>query len=430
AGANCASCHQVGGIGNNHAPDLTEIGSRADAKMLIESIINPSADIVEGFAAHAIFTKDGDAFSGIILEETGRHVTLALTGGATVKIPRNEIDHREGLPISAMPAGFGAMMSSQQLADLTGWLLTLQKPEPIQAADGEFEFRRVENELQLFLGQTQVATYLLNHDKLTRRAFVNVKTPSGIQVTRNFPPRRPEDLDPGYKGENGIIHPVMHAGIWMGFGWIDGNDYWRLKSKVKFERFLEEPNGEKGRASFATQDRYLGVDGSRTICLQDTRYQFRQTESGIVLDWDAEFYNEDRDFVFGDQEESGLAFRIASPLRVNGGNGEIVNDRGENNGAGTWGKEFEWINYSGEVDGKRIGLLVVPHPENPRPSWSHSRDYGVLVSNPFPKQPKERHEPYVTTRVKKGERFRIRYTVLIHEVEAGQFDPAKLAESL
>lgn len=426
-GANCASCHQVDGFGNTHAPDLTEIASRADAKTLIDSIINPSADIVEGFSAQAIATKDGDAYSGIILEETGRAVTMALMGGATVEIKRRDIASREGLPISAMPAGFGAMMTSNQIADLVAYLQTLKRPEPIQAADGEFEFRKEGGELQLFLGQTQVATYLLEHDRLTRRAFVNVRTPSGMQVTRNFPPRKPEDIDPGYGAEDGIIHPVMHPGLWMSFGWIEANDYWRLTSEVVHEEFLEEPTGKVGEASFRTRDRYLGADGSETICLQDTRYHFRHVEEGILLDWDAEFYNEERDFVFGDQEESGLAIRIASPIRVQGGNGRIVNNRGEENGAGTWGKEFEWINYAGEMDGKKVGLLVLPHPGNPRTCWSHSRDYGALVSNPFPKQPRERREPYVTTPVKKGERFRLRYTVLIHEVPAGEFDPAAIA---
>ena len=74
-----------------------------------------------------------------------------------------------------------------------------------------------------------------------------------------------------------------------------------------------------------------------------------------------------------------------------------------------------------------MGLLIVPHPENPRKSWAHSRDYGVLVANPFPKQPEERREPYVKTLVKKGERFRLRYAVLIHETAAGEFDVAAAA---
>ena len=344
-------------MGNNHAPDLSEIGSRMDAKTLIQSIVDPSADIVEGFSAHAIRTKDDKAYSGIILEETGREITLATVGGFKLKIPRRDIASREALDVSAMPAGFNAMLTSQQLADMTAYLLSLKKPERIQAAEGEFAFQQKERELDLYLGKTRVATYLLDHDQLTRRAFVNIRTPGGLPVTRNFPPRKPEDIDPGYRGETGIIHPVMHPGLWMSFGWIEGNDYWRLTSKVKFEEFLEAPKGGKGEASFATRDRYLSRDGSNTICYQDTRYRFRPRRPGILLDWDASFYNDERHFRFGDQEESGLALRIASPLRVQGGNGEILNERGEKNGAGTWGKPFQWINYSGVIEGKRVGLL-------------------------------------------------------------------------
>jgi putative heme-binding domain-containing protein len=418
-GANCAACHQVAGRGNNHAPDLSHIGSRADANSLIESIINPSAQIVEGFAATSISSKQGD-YAGVVLEETGRHVTLALMGGATVKIRRSGITHREGLPISAMPPSFGMMLNSQQLADLTAWLLTLKKPEPIKAKDGEFTFRRVDNELQLYLGQTRFATYLLDHDRLTRRGFIHVKTPSGHQVTRNFP-----DGDPGNSD-----HAVIHPGMWMSFGWLDGNDYWRLQSKVRFDRFLEEPKGGAGVGSFATRDQYLSKDGKQVVCTQDTTYRFRHVDSGILVDWDATFYNDERSFLFGDQEESGLAIRMATPIRVENGNGRIVNNRGEVNGKGTWGKPFDWINYSGEIAGKRVGFLIMPHPDNPRQCWSHSRDYGALVSNPFPKQPRERRQPFITTPVKQGKRFRLRYSVLIHEVKSEKFDAAGLARRL
>ena len=102
------------------------------------------------------------------------------------------------------------------------------------------------------------------------------------------------------------------------------------------------------------------------------------------------FRNEQRDFYFGDQEESGLAVRIASPLRVKGGNGTIINHRGEKNGADIWGKESKWFDYSGQIKGRHVGLMVAAHPDKPRPSWLHARDYGVVVTNPFPKQPKER----------------------------------------
>jgi len=134
--------------------------------------------------------------------------------------------------------------------------------------------------------------------------------------------------------------------------------------------------------------------------------------------------------VFGDQEESGLAIRIASPLRVEGGSGEIQNDQGQRNGKGTWGQEFTWIDYSGTVGDVRAGILIVPHPDNPRASWAHSRDYGALVANPFPRQPKERREPYVTTTIPKGKPFRLRYSLLLHEGPAATFDAEALARTL
>ena len=145
---------------------------------------------------------------------------------------------------------------------------------------------------------------------------------------------------------------------------------------------------------------------------------------------DTVFSNDDQDFSFGDQEESGLSVRMAPALTVQNGSGRILNDRGERNGKGTWGKEFRWIDYSGIIKGTRAGLLIVPHPENPRTCWAHSRDYGALVANPFPKQPKERRQPYVKTLVKKGEKFRLRYAVLIHESAGGQLDPGKVAERI
>ena len=419
-GANCAACHRLEDIGNSHAPDLSEIGSRADAEFLIESIIAPSAAITEGFAAQMITTKQGATHTGILLEETGRAVIIAMTGGLKVEVPTADIAERKSLPLSAMPAGFDSMLSAQQIADITAFLLQ-QKPAAPKAAPpvptGAFSFDQTDDQLALKLGDTTIATYLLDDPVLTRRAFVNVHSPSGIPVTRQYP--APETAD----------HTHMHPGIWLGFGWIDGNDYWRLQSKVVFDEYLTEPTADGGTAKFAARNRFLNQAGDATVCIEETRYEFQLVPGGILLDVDATYFNDERDFEFGDQEEGGLAVRLAKALSVKDGSGQIVNNHGDRDGKGTWGKEFDWIDYSGTVDGKRIGLMIVPHPDNPRPSWSHARDYGALVANPFPKQPKERREPYLKTTVKKGERFRLRYKVLIHETPAADFDAAALVRS-
>lgn len=414
-GAGCFKCHQMQGIGHVLGPDLSDIGNRAKtAEVLIESIIHPSKVITEGFAQQKVLTIDGRVVSGSVLEETGRWIKLADSDGSVTKIEKEDIEQRVGTKISPMPDGFAKMMSAQQIADTTAWLMT----QRIMGDREGFWFQDSGDSLNIHFGAQRIATYLKDHPKLTRRALVNVTTPRGIQVTRNFPPRKPEDIDPGYGAENGIIHPQMHPGIWLGFGDVDGNDYWRLQAKVVFDRYAQPPEGDRSHGSFTAVNRFMSEDGQREICRETSRYRFERVPKGLLLHLDAEYRSDERDFYFGDQEESGLAVRVASPIRVQGGNGTIINDRNERNGAQVWGKSANWFDYHGTVDEHEVGIMVVPNPANPRASWLHARDYGVIVTNPFPKQPKERREPYVKTWVKRGETYRLSYAILLHESPA------------
>ena len=419
-GANCSSCHQIFGKGKNHAPDLSNIGDRADSKILAEAILNPSQSITEGFAAQMFKLKNGIIQTGIVLEETGREIELAMTGGAVVNIQRDEIFERKGLPISAMPASFAELLNPQEVAHIIAYLTNQKKTDskkPKESRSFNFE-RSNENKLTINLGKQPIATYLIRDPVLTRRALVNLRTPSGIPVTRPFPAQEKED------------HAIMHPGLWISYGWVSGNDYWRFKSKVNFEGFIENPRAKEFEATFSARNRYLSENGKETICIEDTSYKFSLIPEGIILDLIAVYYNNERGFEFGDQEESGLALRMAKPLSVKFGNGKILNDRGDVNGKGTWGKFFKWIDYSGIFKDQRIGIMVIPSPTNSTKSWSHSRDYGALVANPFPKQPQERREPYVKTLIKKGEKLKMQYRVLIHENQKGKFDPKRIAAHL
>ncbi len=415
-GAGCFRCHRMEGLGNVFAPDLSDLGSRGTVEAIVRSILHPSDVITEGFSQQVIENEDGDRFMGIVLRESALEIQLAQADGRVVRIPRKSIAERKATTLSAMPDGFGKTMSAQQVADIVAWL----RAHKSMGDRNGFSFRDKTDRIDIHLGEQRVATFLKRHPQLTRRALVNVTTPGGIQVTRKFPPRKPDDIDPGYTAERGIIHPVMHPGIWLGFGDIHGNDYWRLRAKVAFDGFVENPKGDRNTGSFAVRNRYLSTDGTRAICTEVTRYRFERVADGWLMRIDASYHSDDDDFYFGDQEESGLAVRVASPIRVKGGNGTILNDRGERNGAQVWGKPAKWFDYFSTIDGRQVGVMVVPDPKNTRPSWLHARDYGVVVTNPFPKQPRERREPYVKTWVKKGERFSLRYVVLIHDHAIGQ----------
>ena len=122
-GANCASCHQLEGIGNTFAPALENIGERTTAEFLARSILEPSAAITEGFTLQAFTQQDGRYVAGIVLEETGREVKVAVTGDLVTRVPKAQLAKRETLNISAMPAVFGAMLRPQQVADVVAYLL-------------------------------------------------------------------------------------------------------------------------------------------------------------------------------------------------------------------------------------------------------------------------------------------------------------------
>src|SRR5690606_27277317 len=127
---------------------------------------------------------------------------------------------------------------------------------------------------------------------------------------------------------------------------------------------------------------------------------------------------------FGLQEEMGLGVRMQSGLRVAGGSGTITNSEGRTNEHDVWGKSTDWLDYSGEVNNRRLGALVMPSPNNPRRCWAHCRDYGVMVLNPFLRA---MSEPKQTVALGPNEPLRLHYQVLYYDVSsADRFDPSRV----
>ena len=407
--AACAKCHQLEGIGNAFAPDLENIGQRVDARFVIQSIIDPDAFVTEGFHQCVIETGEGNVYSGILLSESGRSLQMALLNGDVVSVPTREISSRSVLDVSGMPSYFKAMLSSRDVADITAYLLS-ESQQKVQTIDrGEWRVEQSDNQLDLFYQNRFIATYQIEHPKLTRPALVNVHTLSGEPVTRKFPAG--EDAD----------HQFMHPGLAVSFGWISGNDFWRLKAPVSHIGFIKNPTVQDGILEFSVKNEFLTQDQKTTVCFEIAEYKFKPLDDGqLHIAWNSKFYNDQKAFTFGDQEESGLAFRIADDLNVDSGNGRILNDQGLKNGSQTWGKQFSWIEYSGLRNNKRIGILIEPRDSNRRKCWSHSRDYGVLVANPFPRQSREQRPPLNPTIIPQKAVYDLSYELIIFETSPGQ----------
>ena len=159
---------------------------------------------------------------------------------------------------------------------------------------------------------------------------------------------------------------------------------------------------------------------------ENGRFSVLVRPHGYLLLWDSTFYGAE-EFYFGDQEEMGLGFRVATPLRVDtesttnlsAGNGTIVDSEGRKNGGEIWGNAADWCDYSGTLDGHRIGITLFCHPDNFRPSWFHARDYGLLEANPFGRGAFGKGDKSKVV-VKAGEELRLRYGVFVHAAAEGK----------
>ena len=411
-GATCATCHQVEGVGNAFAPDLADIGTRADATFIIRAILEPSAEITEGFAMQIVKTKDGGSIGGIVLEETGRSLTFGEVGGSQETVLKSNIISRETAEISAMPP-LGALMSPQQIADITAYLIATKSPNKVWGDPKTGWHLEANGErLAIRLDGVEVLSYFFKHEETKRPFFAHVKTPTGIQVTRNFPP---------IEGTDPMDHAYMHPGLSLGFANINGENFWHNNrgGVVVSEGLEEAPIVTETSVSFTVKNRYLGNDGT-TVCEEIARYHLTKNNAGYLIRMENAFRS-DKAITFGVKEEMGMALRVASPIRVKQGSGGIASASGGVNEKGTWGKTDQWWDYHGTLQDRSVGLQIMSGEGNP-PMWAHSRDYGLLVANPFPVDIKKNRDK--TTVIEPGKPFTLHFGVQVHDTaDRASYDP-------
>ncbi|TWU27879.1 DUF6807 family protein [Bythopirellula polymerisocia] len=284
-----------------------------------------------------------------------------------------------------------------------------------QASEGNVEFdTSKDGKVVVKIDGEQVAQYVYQDDDISRPYFAHLRTPDSPQISRNYPP---------IEGKDRADHGTFHPGLWMSFGDISGNDYWRLAAPVKQIAMKAAPE----KNSFTVNNRYLDQDDpSQAVCDEECTYTVIPRPEGYLLLWDSTF-SSDKEFYFGDQEEMGIGFRVATPIRVETeaagnippGNGKMVDSEGHVNGDEIWGNTADWCDYSGTLDGQQVGMTLFCHPDNFRPSWFHARDYGLLEANPFGREAFGKGEKSQVD-VKPGEKLRLRYGVFVHASPEGE----------
>jgi hypothetical protein len=132
------------------------------------------------------------------------------------------------------------------------------------------------------------------------------------------------------------------------------------------------------------------------------------------------------DVTFGDTKEGAFAIRLADNFTEKKG-AKLVDADGRSTMQNIWGKRSNWVDYTAEVEGERLGVAIMDHPDNPRhPTYWHARDYGLFALNPFGRHAFDATQEESQWKLPKGQKLRFRWRVVIHPGDAASGHVAEL----
>ncbi|MEO8495369.1 MAG: PmoA family protein [Planctomycetota bacterium] len=276
----------------------------------------------------------------------------------------------------------------------------------VSFADAPVTLQREGDQITVKIGDAPLAVYNTSKE-LAKPFFSPVYDPNGTIISR--PLENPEDHK-------------HHKGIWVSIDEVNGIKFWAETGKIEnISAALHDADGD-GPASLQVVNHWQGEDGKPVVIETTTIGIFPNR----LMTYDIVFTATDGPVTFGDTKEGLLGFRMINSMREKE-TGKVVNADGKQGTAECWGQPSAWVDYYGEAEGKIVGVTLMDHPDNFRPSRYHVRDYGLFSMSPFGEKAytggASESEPVV---VEKGESLRLRYGLYIHN---GDTLEGKVAEA-
>ncbi len=236
-----------------------------------------------------------------------------------------------------------------------------------------------------------------------------LRSASGKVVTRGFPMEK-------LPGES--TSDQHHRGVWLGFKQVNGFNFWENEfsyhdpnaGKVVTKSVGDLHDGPTG--SLHGIFTWLAPDG-QPLLEEDRVMTFHARRDLRFIDF-AIALTALTDVTFGDAKDGAFSVRLAEPL-IEKNSGTLRNSEGGVKMAGTWGKLANWVDYSGELDGEKLGIALFDHPSSfQHPARWHVRDYGLLAVNPFGSQAFDQAIPSAPVSLPKAQTIRLRYRIVVH----------------
>lgn len=123
----CYACHKMHGEGGVIGPDLTG-SNRTNMTYLLSNILDPSGDIQDDYKMVVITTQDGRTYTGNIIAENDRGLTLRVVGQDPISINKSDMLSKEVTTNSLMPQGLLNPLTDEEVINLVAYLKTLEPP--------------------------------------------------------------------------------------------------------------------------------------------------------------------------------------------------------------------------------------------------------------------------------------------------------------
>jgi putative heme-binding domain-containing protein len=118
---NCATCHRVGDVGVNVAPDISDSRTKQPAQILTD-VLQPNRAIDNNYISYSVITVDGQSLTGIIASDTATSITLRQPEDKSITLLRSDIEEMRSNGISLMPEGLEKTIPPQDMADLIAFI--------------------------------------------------------------------------------------------------------------------------------------------------------------------------------------------------------------------------------------------------------------------------------------------------------------------
>ena len=256
-----------------------------------------------------------------------------------------------------------------------------------------------------------------------------LRAASGTDVTRMWPMEKVEE-------EASIARPdhPHQRGLWFAHASVNGLDFWNIapldqppynkadRGKIVLEKMGTVKSGKESGSIAATFD-WNDHDG-KTLLREARVTTFHADPTLRIIDFDITL-TAVANVKFGDEKDGVFGIRLRPVLQEDKGTGHITNADGGAGEKAVWGKPSNWCDYSGEINGEKVGIAVLDNPANPgHPVRWHVRGYGLFAANPFGQKTFDKTMPEADVVLAPGQTLRYRYRLIIHPGDAKSADIA------